>query len=89
MNVKELTDGGHGTLSHFIEAAIPLTLVTIWIFLAFQSEYALTDPHANLFKKLLWPLTFAPACCGIEMIHVSMPCYDQDRFGIIFRASLR
>lgn len=35
----------------------------------------------------LWPLTFALACCGIEMMHVSMPCYDQDRLGIIFRAS--
>ncbi|KAL2818022.1 hypothetical protein BJX63DRAFT_82423 [Aspergillus granulosus] len=37
----------------------------------------------------LWPLTFALACCGIEMMHVSMPRYDQDRLGIIFRASPR
>ena len=37
----------------------------------------------------LWPLTFALACCGIEMMHVSMPRYDNDRQGIIFRASPR
>ncbi|KAK1492930.1 NADH-quinone oxidoreductase [Colletotrichum cuscutae] len=36
-----------------------------------------------------WPLTFGLACCGIEMMHVSMPRYDQDRLGIIFRASPR
>ncbi|RYP74546.1 hypothetical protein DL769_003991 [Monosporascus sp. CRB-8-3] len=37
----------------------------------------------------LHPLTFALACCGIEMMHTSMPRYDQDRLGIIFRASPR
>ncbi|KIH91332.1 NADH dehydrogenase (ubiquinone) Fe-S protein 7 [Sporothrix brasiliensis 5110] len=37
----------------------------------------------------MWPLTFALACCGVEMMHVSMPRYDQDRLGIIFRASPR
>ncbi|KAF4806780.1 NADH-ubiquinone oxidoreductase 19.3 kDa subunit [Colletotrichum siamense] len=37
----------------------------------------------------MWPLTFALACCGIEMMHSSMPRYDMDRLGIIFRASPR
>lgn len=37
----------------------------------------------------LWPLTFALACCGVEMMHLSMPRYDNDRQGIIFRASPR
>jgi NADH dehydrogenase (ubiquinone) Fe-S protein 7 len=37
----------------------------------------------------LWPVSFALACCGVEMMHVSMPRYDQDRLGIIFRASPR
>ncbi|OGE55620.1 hypothetical protein PENARI_c004G02993 [Penicillium arizonense] len=37
----------------------------------------------------LWPLSFATACCGVEMMHTSMPRYDQDRLGIIFRASPR
>jgi NADH dehydrogenase (ubiquinone) Fe-S protein 7 len=37
----------------------------------------------------MWPLSFGLACCGVEMMHVSMPRYDNDRLGIIFRASPR
>ena len=37
----------------------------------------------------LWPVTFALACCGIEMMHASMPRYDMDRLGSFFRASPR
>jgi NADH-quinone oxidoreductase subunit B len=38
----------------------------------------------------LWPLTFATACCGIEMISVTTPRYDLARFGSeIFRATPR
>jgi NADH-quinone oxidoreductase subunit B len=37
----------------------------------------------------LWPLTFATACCGIEMMGTGAAHYDLDRFGIIFRASPR
>ncbi|KAJ5769938.1 uncharacterized protein N7511_001989 [Penicillium nucicola] len=37
----------------------------------------------------LWPLTFATACCGVEMMHTSMPRYDQDQLGIFFRSSPR
>ncbi|CAG7560308.1 unnamed protein product [Fusarium equiseti] len=52
-------------------------------------DYALTtvDKLANWARTgSLWPMTFALACCGIEMMHVR---YDQDRLGIIFRASPR
>ncbi|KAF3387468.1 hypothetical protein F1880_001533 [Penicillium rolfsii] len=37
----------------------------------------------------LWPLSFGLACCAVEMMQASMPRYDQDRLGIIFRASPR
>ena len=37
----------------------------------------------------IWPMTFGLACCAVEMMHVSTPRYDQDRLGIIFRASPR
>lgn len=34
-------------------------------------------------------MTFGLACCAVEMMHVSAPRYDQDRLGVIFRASPR
>ncbi|KAK4141391.1 uncharacterized protein C8A04DRAFT_14123 [Dichotomopilus funicola] len=55
-------------------------------------EYALTtaDALANWARQgSLWPLSFGLACCAIEMMHLSMPRYDNDRHGIIFRASPR
>jgi NADH dehydrogenase (ubiquinone) Fe-S protein 7 len=37
----------------------------------------------------IWPVSFGLACCGIEMMHTSMPRHDQGRLGIISRASPR
>lgn len=55
-------------------------------------QYALTtlDQIVNWGRQSsLWPMTFGLACCAIEMMHLSTPRYDQDRMGIIFRASPR
>ncbi|KAF3402576.1 hypothetical protein DPV78_004757 [Talaromyces pinophilus] len=56
------------------------------------AEYVLTslDQIVNWARQgSLWPLSFGLACCALEMMHTSMPRYDQDRLGIIFRASPR
>ena len=56
-----------------------------------HSVYRTTmDQVANWARQgSLWPMTFGLACCAIEMMHLSTPRYDQDRLGIIFRASPR
>jgi hypothetical protein len=62
-----------------------------------QLVNVLADIHSTTSDQLvnwarqgsLWPLSFGLACCAIEMMHLSMPRYDQDRLGIIFRASPR
>ncbi|KAL4804422.1 hypothetical protein BDV18DRAFT_166149 [Aspergillus unguis] len=56
------------------------------------AEYALTtlDQIINWARQSsMWPLSFGLACCAIEMMQTSMPRYDQDRLGLIFRASPR
>jgi len=55
-------------------------------------DYVLTSADAvvNWARQgSIWPMTFGLACCAVEMMHVSTPRYDQDRLGIIFRASPR
>ena len=37
----------------------------------------------------LWWMTFGLASCAVEMIHVNMPRYDLERFGVAPRASPR
>ena len=34
----------------------------------------------------LWWMTFGLACCAVEMIHVNMPRYDLERFGVAPRS---
>src|SRR3984893_6705492 len=38
--------------------------------------------------SLLW-MTFGLACCAVEMMQMSMPRYDAERFGVAPRASPR
>ncbi|RHZ77363.1 hypothetical protein Glove_180g16 [Diversispora epigaea] len=40
-------------------------------------------------QSSIWPMTFGLACCAVEMMHMAAARYDQDRIGIVFRASPR
>ncbi|KIJ67726.1 hypothetical protein HYDPIDRAFT_107204 [Hydnomerulius pinastri MD-312] len=56
------------------------------------AEYALSsiDNLVNWARtSSIWPMTFGLACCGVEMMHMAVSRYDQDRIGIIPRASPR
>ncbi|KAF8608817.1 NADH-ubiquinone oxidoreductase 20 kDa subunit [Ceratobasidium sp. AG-I] len=55
-------------------------------------EYALStlDKIANWARQgSMWPMTFGLACCAVEMMHMAAARYDQDRLGVVFRASPR
>src|SRR3954447_537121 len=68
-----------------------------YIFNQIQSEVAdkgfLVTSTEELFTWArtgsLWWMTFGLACCAVEMIHVNMPRYDLERFGVAPRASPR
>ncbi|KAJ9052266.1 ndufs7 ubiquinone oxidoreductase subunit [Entomophthora muscae] len=48
------------------------------------------DKIANWARQgSIWPMTFGLACCAVEMMHMAAARYDQDQFGILFRASPR
>src|ERR1700689_3447865 len=52
-------------------------------FLVANSEALITWARTG---SLMW-MTFGLACCAVEMIQVSMPRYDVERFGLAPRAS--
>lgn len=57
-----------------------------------SSEYVLStlDKMVNWARQgSMWPMTFGLACCAVEMMHVATARYDQDRLGVVFRASPR
>lgn len=54
MNAKEIAPDTLGTISHFVAFAAPLTVVTIWVIIAFQSQYLLQDKP--FVQRLAWPV---------------------------------
>ncbi|KAJ3935061.1 MAG: cora-like Mg2+ transporter protein-domain-containing protein [Lentinula lateritia] len=57
MNVKELSAQTLGTLPHYFAAAFPLTAVTVWIVIAFQSKHLFKNRETSSFwARLAWPI---------------------------------
>lgn len=55
MNVSEITPSTNGSLWQYFAVAVPLTLLTAWVIVAFQSKYVF--PKGTSFKKrLAWPI---------------------------------
>ena len=56
MNVIEINPGSFGTLAHYFEAAFPLTFLTTWIIVAFQSDSIFQGRTGiNWMHRLCWP----------------------------------
>lgn len=53
MNTHEIAPGTNGDLRYYVAFAVPLTILTIWIVIAFQSRYLLGDKPFIL--RLGWP----------------------------------
>ncbi|RIB02751.1 hypothetical protein C2G38_2049827 [Gigaspora rosea] len=56
------------------------------------AEYMLStiDKVVNYVRQgSIYPMTFGLACCAVEMMHMAAARYDQDRLGLLFRASPR
>jgi hypothetical protein len=53
MNTKEINPGTKGTLPYYAAFAVPLTLITIWIIIAFQSRCLLVGKP--FLVRLGWP----------------------------------
>ncbi|KAF5350620.1 hypothetical protein D9756_008755 [Leucocoprinus leucothites] len=55
MNVKEIDPSTKETLPRYVGVALGLTLITIWIIIAFQSQYLLPEGYSFL-RRLGWPI---------------------------------
>lgn len=55
MNVREINPGTIGTLGIYIAISIPLTIITAWVIIAFQSRYIFPE-DTTLMKRLGWPI---------------------------------
>lgn len=73
--------------------SIVTTYEPIWLSsLSQHAEYILSNVDkvvAWARQGSMWPMTFGLACCAVEMMHIAAARYDQDRLGIVFRASPR
>jgi len=58
MNVKEFVDETRGSLVHYFEIAVPLTLAILWLGVTFQSRYVFINPNASVWRELLRPVSF-------------------------------
>ncbi|KAF8157287.1 hypothetical protein BJ912DRAFT_1035868 [Pholiota molesta] len=55
MNVREINPGTIGTLGIYIAISIPLTIITAWVIIAFQSRYIFPE-NTSFMKRLGWPM---------------------------------
>ncbi|KAF8993178.1 hypothetical protein BDQ17DRAFT_1401673 [Cyathus striatus] len=55
MNVKEIVPGSKGSIPHYLCIAIPMTILTIWVIMAFQSLHIIKK-DATFWERVGWPI---------------------------------
>jgi hypothetical protein len=55
MNVMEINPNTNGTLSLYVISMLAMTVPTVWIIIAFQSQYMFKEKDASFWKRLCWP----------------------------------
>jgi len=71
MNVKEINPGTKGSFPHYVMTVVPLTLLSIWVIIAFQSKYYMKGQ--SVWKRFLWPVTFFKALFAKEEVQPERP----------------
>ncbi|KAG7088496.1 hypothetical protein E1B28_012484 [Marasmius oreades] len=67
MNVKELTVGAASGVLVYIAVALPLTFVTVWVIMTFQSKHFFPNRSGTTFwMRLAWPLLFFRSMFGLD-----------------------
>ncbi|KAG6918782.1 hypothetical protein DXG01_011533 [Tephrocybe rancida] len=64
MNVKEINPSSDGTFRHYFAAAIPLTVLTCWVIIAFQFRPGRSESEEpslawRILGRIGWPVTMA------------------------------
>lgn len=58
MNVSRMVPGTLGTLDHYVEVAIGLTVLTSWVAIALQKESDFHPSNPNILGRVLWPVFY-------------------------------
>lgn len=59
MNITEINPGTNGTWLLYLVSMLPMTAATVWIIVAFQSQYMFKEPNVSFWKRLCWPYYLA------------------------------
>jgi hypothetical protein len=54
MNVAEINPGSLETIRNYVATAVPFTIVTVWVIIAFQSKY-IFKTEVSFWWRLTWP----------------------------------
>jgi hypothetical protein len=73
MNIKEIVPETNGTLPHYVVTAVPLTFLTIWIVIAFQSKHLFRERRPSLLMRLMWPLIIIRGMTGSKKKEDEIP----------------